>query len=147
MSNEIVKPQCEIIIVIKSSKHNDFILIFVTFVSSMHHDQFLFLSKTTLTTLWSLQTLRQVVSLLEVDILCSELTTDIIKIHLASFPGPAQLSITCSPYCESWAGPENEAKIHLVSSWCFKGYVGCYKTNTHVHYCHQLYIGNPKLYF
>ena len=45
MSNEIVKPQCEIIIVIKSPKHNDFILIFVTFVSSMHHDQFLSLLK------------------------------------------------------------------------------------------------------
>ena len=39
--------------------------------------------------------------------------------HLASFPGPAQLSVACSTRLtvlqatESWAGPGNEATAHL----------------------------------
>ena len=34
-----------------------------------------------------------------------------LSIGIASYPGPAQLSITCS--MESWAGPGNEASIGI----------------------------------
>ena len=36
-------------------------------------------------------------------------------IYIASFPGPAQLSVAFST--ESWAGPGNEASIYIHTWW------------------------------